>query len=438
MDKTRVSKSSFNSKVDTNASLSSGVLQRKCACGQHTAGGGECEECKKKRLQRQEGRGVEPERIPPIVNEVLQSPGAPLSQQVRTQMESRFGQDFSQVRVHTDDRAARSAQAVNALAYTVGQNVVFSAGQYEPTSESGRRLLAHELTHTRQQSRLPGAISNTLTIDSPYSSTEREARAVESRTSNPTDGISSHSSPGLQRAPAPASPAAQPPAREVIAIRLGHRESRGLGRFDTLLYRDCSMKVQFRMNFNFLGPWPDEADKRDWQSRFISSVQDAWSRQHELESVTECQTGCSRVRPFVEIYAPHNNPHVTVDVTYTDTAITSRAGSGAAHLDSQDLTPTNKGDLTAAERSTEGVAPQVPAVHEFGHLIGRRDQYQADNKSCAPGYPLRGVMCFGNEVTEADYEPFANALTEMTGCTYEVATPQVGDFPIPSKTEMIA
>jgi hypothetical protein len=66
-------------------------------------------------------------------------------------MEPRFGHDFSGVRVHTDAQAAESARAVNALAYTVGRDVVFGAGQFAPQSPAGRRLMAHELTHVVQQ-----------------------------------------------------------------------------------------------------------------------------------------------------------------------------------------------------------------------------------------------------------------------------------------------
>jgi hypothetical protein len=72
-------------------------------------------------------------------------------------MEPRFGHDFSRVRVHTDARAARSARAVSALAYTVGQDVVFAAGKYAPASTVGRELLAHELTHVVQQSSGPSS-----------------------------------------------------------------------------------------------------------------------------------------------------------------------------------------------------------------------------------------------------------------------------------------
>jgi hypothetical protein len=82
----------------------------------------------------------------------LRSPGQPLDAIARAYFEPRFGQDFGGVRVHTDAKAAASAHAVNALAYTVGRDVVFSSGQYVPASSHGRRLLAHELTHVVQQS----------------------------------------------------------------------------------------------------------------------------------------------------------------------------------------------------------------------------------------------------------------------------------------------
>ena len=83
--------------------------------------------------------------------EVLRSPGRPLDPATRAFMEPRFGHDFSRVRVHTDAQAAESARSADALAYTVGQNVVFSAGRYSPRSIAGRALLAHELAHTIQQ-----------------------------------------------------------------------------------------------------------------------------------------------------------------------------------------------------------------------------------------------------------------------------------------------
>lgn len=83
--------------------------------------------------------------------ESLPSVGEPLSASTRAFFEPRLGHDFSRVRVHTDERATKSARAMNALAYTVGNDVVFKAGHYQPDTDTGRKLLAHELAHVVQQ-----------------------------------------------------------------------------------------------------------------------------------------------------------------------------------------------------------------------------------------------------------------------------------------------
>ena len=66
-------------------------------------------------------------------------------------MEASFGQSFADVRVHTDEKASRSAESVGANAYTVGSDIVFKSGQFNPASPTGQRTLAHELTHVVQQ-----------------------------------------------------------------------------------------------------------------------------------------------------------------------------------------------------------------------------------------------------------------------------------------------
>jgi len=114
---------------------------------------GECADCRRKRLRRKASREPMSSTAPPIVSEVLRSSGQPLEAGTRTFMEARFGRDLSRVRVHTGERAAASAQAVNALAYTVGDDVVFAAGQFTPQRSSGKKLLAHELAHVVQQTR---------------------------------------------------------------------------------------------------------------------------------------------------------------------------------------------------------------------------------------------------------------------------------------------
>jgi GH24 family phage-related lysozyme (muramidase) len=129
------------------------LLQRKCACGNAAGLKEDCDTCSNKGLTLQRhATGPAAPAVPPIVHEVLGSTGHPLDASTRAFMEPRFGHDFSRVRVHTDARAHASARAVNALAYTVGQDIVFAGGQYAPGTPHGKKLLAHEMTHVLQQS----------------------------------------------------------------------------------------------------------------------------------------------------------------------------------------------------------------------------------------------------------------------------------------------
>ncbi len=177
----------------------SGLLQRQCTCGKHTAGGGECAECRKKKLglqrklmvgasndplEREADRVAEQVLAAPAntsvsgaspslqrhagqpseqmgevsdsVHRVLGSSGRPLDTSVRKDMESRFNHDFSLVRVHLGGVAEQSARDVYAHAYTAGHDIVFGAGGFSPGTHEGRRLLAHELTHVVQQSGAAG------------------------------------------------------------------------------------------------------------------------------------------------------------------------------------------------------------------------------------------------------------------------------------------
>src|ERR1041384_3153242 len=164
--------------------IPSRLLQRKCDCGQHTIGGSECNGCSRKRrtsLQRSAISGIrENDRdnvVPPIVHEVLNSPGQPLDAPTRAFMQPLFGHDFARVRIHTDNKAAASATAINALAYTVGDSIVFGAAQYARGLGGGRYLLAHELAHVVQQSGSPAADSS-LVLGDVNSGHEQEAESV--------------------------------------------------------------------------------------------------------------------------------------------------------------------------------------------------------------------------------------------------------------------
>jgi len=126
-------------------------LQRTCSCG------GACPACRSESdesLQLKHTQAAEPATTaaPQNVQDALRSPSHPLDSSTRTFMEPRFGYDFSGVRVHAGPLADQSARDLNAHAYTVGNDIVFGAGQWSPGTDDGRRLIAHELTHVVQQS----------------------------------------------------------------------------------------------------------------------------------------------------------------------------------------------------------------------------------------------------------------------------------------------
>jgi hypothetical protein len=120
---------------------------------------------------------VEEDRSP--VHDVVNSGGgATLDNDTRADMEGRFGHDFGDVRVHTDGAAHESAKSVNAQAYTVGSNIVFQRDKYDPASDAGKHMLAHELTHVVQQR--SGPVEGTeagggVRVSDPSDRFEREA-----------------------------------------------------------------------------------------------------------------------------------------------------------------------------------------------------------------------------------------------------------------------
>jgi hypothetical protein len=157
-------------------------------------------------LQRAAGNGAVSSMVedePSPVHDVINSGGRPLEPDVRADMEGRLGADFGDVKVHDDAAAHRSAEAVNAHAYTVGSNVVFQRDKYDPGSDAGRVMLAHELTHVVQQRN--GRVDGTPTaggikVSSPSDHFEREAAANADRVMS--------APPSAQPAPPAPSPAA--------------------------------------------------------------------------------------------------------------------------------------------------------------------------------------------------------------------------------------
>jgi hypothetical protein len=110
------------------------------------------------------------------VNVALTSDGSPLDSRTRKAMEPRFGFDFGNVRIHADGRAAAAANALNAYAFTIGRDIVFSAGHYRPADPGGRSLLMHELAHVVQQAS-PVTTRDDLGVPGPGTASEFESSA---------------------------------------------------------------------------------------------------------------------------------------------------------------------------------------------------------------------------------------------------------------------
>lgn len=136
---------------------------------------------------------------PPLVHDVLQSPAQPLDGETRHLMQQRFHDDFGDVRVHTGPRAEESARRVDALAYTVGRDIVFAAGRYAPRTPAGKDILAHELAHVVQQG--DGPVPSRLVIGASHGVHEAQAHgaARDAAAGRTVSGITAGVAPQVAR-----------------------------------------------------------------------------------------------------------------------------------------------------------------------------------------------------------------------------------------------
>jgi len=181
------------------APLRTPMLLRKCTCGGSARGGEKCERCSRKAIsQHPSPRSSAATAVPDSVRDALQSSGDPLDTATRAFMEPRFGHDFSRVRVHSDEPAAQSARAVSAQAYTVGQHIFVDRQLYQPNTDAGRQLMAHELAHVVQQRDACLPSPGQLVIGEAGSPYEAEAERAAAHVAGRRD-----SSPGTLREQGP-------------------------------------------------------------------------------------------------------------------------------------------------------------------------------------------------------------------------------------------
>jgi hypothetical protein len=372
--------------------------------------------------------------LPHDVEQVLESAGEPLADRALNDMEARFGRSFANVRLHQGADADLSAQRLGALAYTVGNHIVFGARQYAPHTAAGQRLLAHELAHVVQQRPLGSGAAPRLAEPGLEHALESDAdrladAALQGNGSPPhasaaAPTLAKQAAPGASPAPAAQQAAPNPCAGAANASQANMGRVPG-GRFDAALDRSacpaCGLSLTMRVLMTQANAWADAASWNSFQADYIRMLQDRWSNVYDfIPAAGGCPgEGCQRVSVALNV-VPVNAagaPHWTVSVTQTDHFIQSAVNdnSHTANLDSRDLSHDDKPN-------------QIPAEHEGGHMLG------LGHTNCGLNGPYAGnindpqcygdddIMGAGSEVTVPEYQVFSETLAALApGCAWRPA-----------------
>jgi hypothetical protein len=360
-----------------------------------------------------------------------QGGGTPLNDDMRSFMEPRFGADFSQVRVHTDNQAVQMSQELGAQAFTHGSNIYFGAGKYDPSSQSGQHLLAHELTHVVQQTGNTKSPQAKLTASTPKDASEQEAdrmadrvMAGESAQVTQSSGANLHGNwltDGLSAVGDAIGGAVDTvgdavgdafdardneaeldewedyqEAREDLAEFLADspytsedfQPSSGLGMFDATYFASTgTLDIVCKCSFNFIDgsatefptaaaadlTWSDAA-KEDWKRRYLATVSSSWSGGnhtfHCQNDWWESLQASTSVR-FIEV---DSGEHFGIDVTKIPSGAFRQSSVGAPRLGGL---ISGHGDFDSEDLTPTNKpgGTQVGAVHEAGHMLGLDDEY---------------------------------------------------------------
>lgn len=337
---------------------------------------------------------------PHAVREVLARPGDRLEPGVRADMEARFAHDFGQVRVHTDAAAAASARAVGADAYTAGWHVVFDAGRYAPRTAQGSTLLAHELAHTLQQAGAPASAAMltaeepALEADADRAATAGRAPRLRAATSVMRQGKSKKT----------------PPADFIYRYGRENFDDRFDGEVD-MANRRVALIV--RLELVDMGPEKGREGRiAAFATKAVPIIESAWSGKFALRSVCAADKFEARVRLVVTDANPHHTVHVWADAgersnstNWQASDLETRYRESPVLIDpKKPPTPDNMKMMTFA---------QIPAAHEFGHLIGLQHIACEGNAERCYGVTAEqklDIMGYGSEVSQRDYAPFRKIM----------------------------
>lgn len=321
---------------------------------------------------------------PPIVQEALDSPGHPLDAETRAIMEPRFGHDFSRVKVHTDAKGAESARAVDALAYTVGRDVVFGAGRYAPGTQEGRRLLAHELAHMVQQEHAADDHAP-LELGDPANAAEREAEGAAGAVlgNGPVPEISSTDRAvqrdvgWARRGPYPyGSPESMPKVdvnQSITETISGAPAPYGAwnGRFTwdskfhlTLDLNSGNLIVSVRIYSS-----ATTAQKAAWER----AIESRWSNRYSLVIAPPAPTaGATGATASAERRYP-----IVVDLQW---AASVRGADYTVNPSAPGATSGGRAGVGGTTSMTDwGTSDTTDVTHEFGHMLGNPEEYFTTN-----------------------------------------------------------
>lgn len=417
------------------SSHSSREAQRKCAS---------CEEEEEKTPQRKEqgGSARSSFNASPMINAALNAPGRPLNRATRSFFEPRFGRDFSQVRVHTDEPAAQSAQEVNARAYTIGRHVVFGRSQYNPESTSGRILLAHELAHTIQQGQGVKNASSPVVApqtDGPIENDPGRGPRV------PVADITSQASPngetvlardgmdagvpdaGIQDAstvsggvPMPdagsstTAPSATPtylttPTAPAVPNVYEHNTELGglsVGNFD-FHFNECRILIWVWVKFKFESGIT-AAVQTAFKTRFFTAIHGVWGNSgYHLTGTAACP--CRDIPIMVH----------------------AQESTGSSYHKLVDVERAARRNSVISDMNLSLATSDTTMAHEFGHVLGLYDEYDGGwienhmfwhrNRTDDPS----ALMNSGTGLRERYFEHYRGRVQETAGanCDYTVSSP---------------
>ncbi len=383
--------------------------------------------------------------------------GNPLPETTRSFMESRFGTDFSGVRVHSDHATAQLSRDLNAQAFTVGRDIYFDDGKFAPGTKDGRRLIAHELTHAMQQSssdgmRAPHLLQRDALKKTDFPITKYEYTGKEQKATGRTDAIDGY-------------------------VDLEYDPKAGVF--------TCKFQIRWRY---FPENWKNKA-REEYKEEFKKLIKEQWENKYSLieysGAAPKSKTTGRRAKviiDFEDVVQPEfssdkeevewhmKNPgavrkHFFIDVSDKDIRESVRGGS-LISLDPKSLTKGKNPVKPSRERVEPEVYTeeyledpyyksnieidvpkkiqsywQIAAVHEFGHIIGLADEYVLSKEdfeklkqSRGEAFALEqlhrrrvvggGVMNIGSALRPDYYRPFAEWLSSLTKQTWRVK----GDF----------